>query len=314
MSAETSSRQKEPNEARHNRTYERYICGHRWTLVKLHVGQGTTVGALTVFPVWSARPSARRHYVTTMGEATIAETPEPTVEHLSVTNHGAQSLLILDGQLFDGGLQHRMATRSTVIAAGHEHVIDVVCVEEHRWGGSSAQSSSGNRAPAFVRAGQDEPDGQMEVWRRVARVAGASSGTGSLVAAQHRANEQARLVVLHARPTAGQTGVVIGIGGQPVTLENFDHPDTLREQFAAIVRAASLDAIGRPAIATPGRRARRMIRRLEDATLDMEPKLGQTSTLGRARTPDLDVMALRHASRIVHLRAIHRRHPILQGA
>lgn len=282
--------------------------------MKLHLGQGTTVGAITVFPVWSARLGASRRYVTAMKEAVVAELPEPLVEHLSVANNGVLPLLILDGQLFDGGLQHRMATRSTVIAAGHEHVIDVTCVEERRWQGGSAQSSSGGRACAFVRAGHDEPGGQGEVWRRVARVAGSSSWTGSLVEAQRRSNDQARLVMFHARPMAGQTGVVIGIGGQPATLENFDHPDTLREQFAAIVRAASLDAIGRPAVATPGRRARRMVRRLEAAALDTEPSLGQTSTLGRARTPDLDVMAMRHASRTVHLRAIDHRHPMLQGA
>lgn len=282
-------------------------------LSKLHIGQGSTIGAVTVFPVWSARAVGRRRYVTSMGDVVVAERQEPSVGHLSVTNNGAQPLLIMDGQLFDGGLQHRMATRSTVIAAGHQHIIDVVCIEERRWHGSSTQSSSGSRASASVRAGHDEPGGQSEVWRRVARLAGSSSSTGSLVDAQRRSNDQARLVMLHARPLAGQTGVVIGIGGQPVTLENFDHPDTLREQFAPMIRAASLDAIGKPAIATPNRRARRMIRQLEVASLDVEPNLGQTSTLGRARTAELDVMALRHALRTIHLRATNHRHPMLQG-
>ena len=97
------------------------------------------------------------------------------------------------------------------------------------------------------------------------------------------------------RPLPGQTGIVVGIGGQPLALEAFDHPQTLHEQFEAIVRAACLDALGRPALPTPGRRARRLVERLEKTKLDHEPDVGQTSKLGRARTTDLDVMSLQQS-------------------
>lgn len=72
-------------------------------------------------------------------------------------------------------------------------------------------------------------------------------------------------------------------------------------------------ALGRPALPTPGRRARRLVERLDRTELDVEPDLGQTDRLGRARTP-LDVMSLQQADRRLHLRATYRRHPILVGA
>lgn len=116
------------------------------------------------------------------------------------------------------------------------------------------------------------------------------------------------------RPLPGQTGVLVGVGGQPLALEVFDHPQTLQEQFEAIVRAACLDAVGRPALPTPCRRARRLVERLGRTRLDLEPDVGQLSTLGRARTDDLDVMSLHHSHRRLHLRATYRRNPIFQEA
>lgn len=282
--------------------------------MRLHVGQGTTVGSLTVFPVWHDRPvSAKRRYETSAEALAVEELDAgPSVPQLSVTNTGDQPVLVLDGQLFEGGWQHRMATRSVLVPAGQRQAIDVACVEQQRWGGAARQVSRGRRASTYVRDGFEQPGQQQEVWRRIERY-GAASATGTHTAHLDAVEEQARVVAQHVRPLAGQCGVLVGIAGQPLVLEVFDHPLTLREQLPSIVRAAALDGYGRPALPTPGRRARRMLERHARTGLDWEPAVGQAARLGRATTPDLDVMALRESYRTVHLRATYRRHPVLQG-
>ena len=277
----------------------------------IHVGQGRTVGALTVFPIWQDRTSTgARRYTTGGADLVLGESPGgPVVGQLHVDNRGQLPALVLDGQLFEGGWQHRMATRSAMVAAGGSAPIDVACVEQRRWGGVSGQMTRGRRASTYVRNGFDAGQ-QHEVWRRVEQH-GLASPSGSLVSRLDVRDTHAELVLERTRPLPGQTGILVGIGGHPISLEVFDHPQTLVEQLPQIVRAASLDAYGRPALPTPGRRARRMVARLERARLDLEPDVGQTARLGRARTEALDVMSLRYRHRVVHLRAIDHRHPVL---
>lgn len=281
--------------------------------MKLHVGQGTTVGSVTVFPVWHDRASAGvRRYDTDPAALAVTEAAGgPSVPQLSVTNTGQRPLLIFDGQLFEGGWQHRMATRSVLVPAGAQLAIEVACVEQQRWGGGLNQTTRGRRASTYVRGGFDHGGGQHEVWRRVERYAG-SSKTRSLTAGLDAVDGQARLLRRHIRPLAGQVGVLIGIAGQPLTLEVFDHPQTLREQLRAILGAAALDGFGQASLPTPGRRARRLIERLEHTKLDWEPSVGQSAALGRATDRDLDVMSLRQSFHPLHLRAAYRRNPTLQ--
>ena len=137
--------------------------------MKLHIGQGATVGAITVFPVWHDRHvAARRTYDT--GASTLAVTEAvagPSVPELQVTNTGERPVLVLDGQLFEGGWQHRMATRSTLVPLGAQMAIEVACVEQSRWHGKAAQTTRGRRASVVVRDGF-AAGGQQEVWRRIA--------------------------------------------------------------------------------------------------------------------------------------------------
>lgn len=281
----------------------------------LHVGQGTTVGSVTLFPIWQDRTSTgARRYDTSAAALRVDEAEGgPSVPQLVATNTGAKAVLVLDGQLFEGGWQHRMATRSTLVGAASRVVLDVACVEQGRWGGSVTQHTRGRRATTYVRHGFDEAGQQGEVWDRVQQYGGVSA-TGSLVERLSTPDEQAARLLRRVRPLPGQTGLLVGIGGQPLALEVYDHPQTLREQFEAVVRAACLDASGRPAVPTPGRRARRMVERLERTRLALEPNAGQDARLARARTSDLDVMSLQKASYRLHLRATYRRHPLLVGA
>ena len=85
--------------------------------VRLHVGQGTHRGPLTVFPVWTDRPSSDRGYLT--GAAAPVEVAEragsPAVGQVVVTNRADRPVLLLAGELLEGGMQHRALTRTTLL-------------------------------------------------------------------------------------------------------------------------------------------------------------------------------------------------------
>ncbi|MFW6773180.1 ARPP-1 family domain-containing protein [Nocardioides sp. CPCC 205120] len=283
--------------------------------MRLHLGDGTTAGAITIFPVWHDQPvAARRGYDTTRASLAITELPGGAhVPRLQVGNAGSRPALLLEGQLLEGGLQHRMAVTSTLVGARTQVGIDVMCVEEGRWHGGATQTTSGRRAPTYVT--RAAALGQHEVWRRVGNL-DAGSPTRSLVErydAPRPPQDAADALLRRVRPLAGQTGVLVGVGGQPLTLEVFDHPRTLAEQLAPIVRGAALDALLGPAEPTPGRRARRMLERLRRVDVARRPG----DAVDRGASPQLDVMVLRAGAgtrRALHLRTTYLRHPTLLAA
>ena len=121
-----------------------------------------------------------------MGRLEIAESDGgATVPTLSATNHGAKPVLVLEGHLFEGGWQHRMAVASALVGPARRTQLEVACVEHGRWGGGTRQEGRGRRATPFVRAGSQatpaDTDRQSEVWRRVGTYVGEHEDTGSLV-------------------------------------------------------------------------------------------------------------------------------------
>ena len=286
--------------------------------MKLHVGQGSTLGALTLFPIWN-ESGGRRRYTTSVRDLMLGECTEPVVQEIHVANPGHRAVLVCDGQLFEGGLQHRMATQSLLIPSHHERNLPVACVEAGRWGGGDrSQRSEGRRASQFVRSGYGT-GGQTEVWSRISRTAAVASATTSYAEMRFAADLQRQADAAHGvqlvpdvRPLPGQAGVLVGIGGYPMLLEVFDDATTLREQFDAIVEAVRHDAQHAPPVPTPGRRARRLVARLSEAYARLEPS-GFDTPARSAPDHVLDVARLDHGGRAVHLRAVDRRHPVVLG-
>lgn len=284
-------------------------------MIELHVGRGITRGAMTVFPLWSATSGYRRY---TMGGRGlhVTESPEgPQVGTLMVGNVEDRPALVLEGQLFEGGWQHRMARHSLMVGVHQQVPVEVACVEQGRWGGSSSQHSRGRRATPYVadsvRRGRDV---QGEVWRRVAEHTRGFEGlgTGSFVDRLDLADAE-RTQWADLRPLPGQSGVLIGIGGQPYVAEVFDSSSRLRAQLPALLEAAALDARFAPAVATPGRRARRFIERLDR----VRPRRTEPAGIAertRGASEHLDVVALTWQGHHVHTRVTHVQHPLLVGA
>ncbi|SDS75704.1 hypothetical protein SAMN04489860_2291 [Paraoerskovia marina] len=277
----------------------------------LHIGRGTDRGALSVFPVWTDG-TVPRTYSLSADTARLAEHDVEKVSSLVVTNPGDHPLLLLEGQLLQGGLQHRMLVRSTMVPASGSASLDVLCVEQGRWSGGREQRSTGDRAALAVRGAAAQ--GQGGVWSRVAgydQQFGANP-TQSFVEHARRADADVARLIDGLAPLDGQAGVVIGIGGQPVMMEVFDSPSTLRRQYRSILRAAALDALGNPAVRTPSRRAVRFADRANAVvrTPSARAGAGVTSTGADqyARVTTLDWQ-----DRVVHLQATNVRHTLVQA-
>ena len=75
---------------------------------ELHVGRGTQVGPLTVFPVWSSEPEVTS---VSMGVGAQIEAVEregsPVVCELIVKKTGSTTARLVEGELLEGGWQHR---------------------------------------------------------------------------------------------------------------------------------------------------------------------------------------------------------------
>jgi hypothetical protein len=187
--------------------------------VRLHVGQGTHRGPLTVFPVWTDAPSSPADYLAgSDAPVDVAERAgSPAVDQLVVTNRADRPVLLLAGELLEGGMQHRALTATTLLAAGQPTVVQVVCVEQGRWSGGEVHGRRSRRAPLSFFPHLERPEGQQEVWRRVGRL-GAVAGpspTDSLLDRLDATGGHAQRLTAGLRPLAGQRGLLVGIAGRP---------------------------------------------------------------------------------------------------
>src|SRR5687767_4313660 len=121
---------------------------------QLHVGAGTSLGPLSIFPVWTSDPGSLG--ISTGTHANIAVTELASgaqVSRLTVTNNGPNPALLLEGELLEGGQQHRTCARDVVLGPGETSDVDTFCVEAGRWEeGQSSHRRQARRAPLNVRA------------------------------------------------------------------------------------------------------------------------------------------------------------------
>jgi hypothetical protein len=273
----------------------------------LHVGRPLHRGALTVFPVWNGRAVTRRGYDVTSAHLEVTERAgQPLVDQLVVTNTGVRPALVLEGELLEGGQQHRVAARSTMVAPRRTEVLKVRCVEEGRWSGGRTHRRSGSRAPLSIRS---RPD-QHRTWARVRALEDLHETAGSTHAlgdALSDVSDAAGQLVAGLTPLTFQTGVLIGIAGRPVQLEVFDHPRTLVSAWTSLLRAAAFDSLAAREDATPGWAAR-----------DFADQIGRVTHLpadeeGRRRSPHADLAVLSWQNRVVHAVAINPRHELVSA-
>ena len=308
----------------------------------LHVGQGTHLGGVSVFPVWTDAPIVSGLATGRAARVQVAEREgSPVVGELVLKNEGAKPALLVAGELFEGGWQHRALNHDILLVPGQQLVASVSCVEHGRWHGATAQVRRSRRASMMVRSAQtiaDDDDRQNSVWDRVSRYDNAfgASPTASYVdhlnrraqpevsadgpADEAESGEVAAAAELAARiknirALPGQRGVLIGLGGQPAFLELFASLTGLRRHLPGLLEAAAIDAALLDPEPTPGRRARRFAGLLVDAPIGDEP--GTDAGAGHAlasRSKYHELRGLGWDDQLLHATVFNRRHHLMEVA
>lgn len=304
------------------------------TLPPLHVGRGAQYGALTIFPVWADGAAIGLEW--NLDALDVGEHDGGgQVDSLAAVNSGPKPVVLLEGDLLEGGWQTRMIARSTIIGPHEAADIAALCVEQNRWeqGGARGHRAAGRRVSATLRTARDRAYRQGEnpqsaVWHGIRARYEMTAHTATSSFADHldrvaRERGQRSERPLPAKPLAGQRGVIIGIGGRVLGMELLATPTALAKRWDGIVEAARFDAERAPEAATSGQRAR-----------DFAVKVERAHVNAASESPSVVALATDQASlhlngialpvpersidgdfwRIVHLAAYDQAHPLLVGA
>lgn len=305
------------------------------SLPLLHVGRGTQYGALTLFPVW-ADGGAATGLEWDLGTLDVGEHDGGgRVNSLAAVNAGDRPVVLLEGDLLEGGWQTRMIARSTILGPRQAANLAALCVEQGRWeqGGNRGHRAGGRRVSTSLRATRDRAyrqgeDAQYAVWHGITSRYETTVRTASHSFADHldrvaRERSQRSERPLPAKPLAGQRGVIVGIGGRVLGMELLATPTALATRWTGILEAARFDADGAPEAGTSGQRARDFAVSVECAHVKVAGYSPATVNLtADQRSLHLSGIALPEPDRsidgnfwrIVHLAAYDRGHPLLADA
>jgi len=225
------------------------------TMPNIAIGKPTTIGTVTIHPLYS--PGTRLQTgIKLGGSIQVTEHVSADVPTLTVTNNDQQPVLLLEGEIVNGGLQDRILNTSVIVPAGASIDLPVSCVEHARWSGDSHFQRDGFRATRRVRrttqAGVDSSirnfgerrSDQGAVWETVSSELSRLSvqhPTGSMAAAR-QVDAGPIQNLTQQGPLPDQIGVAISHGRRVVSVELFGSTELLASAWQGIVHSALLDA------------------------------------------------------------------------
>ncbi len=296
-------------------------------LPELHVGLGWRSRGLTIFPVWAQMPVNEVAVVAAKDVQIQERSDGPQVGQIIVHNTGKGMALLLEGELIEGGWQNRAFNADLLLEPGKSHIVEVTCVEQGRWAGTSGHARRSRLAPAGVRVGLRREAGrrQGEVWRRVSRYEPMMGATSTRSLAEHldrvaerdrvqQDNRASRVGNIPDAPMCGQVGVIVALGGRPAWLEIFPTPDILAEFWTALVNAARLDALDARDVPCPGHRARDFAVHSREMSLTVTRGAGAGQSFTTQSMP-VSVRGIASPDGdLLHALAVDTRHPLLGAA
>lgn len=291
-------------------------------LHEIHVGRAILDHGVSLFPLWVGGPAVTGYDWSPTSIAFEEVEGGATVDTLEATNTAGRPAVALEGDLAEGGWQHRMVARSVAIAPGERRPVSVLCVEQGRWHGSTSFGRRGRRVSATVRAASRRgSDAQLEVWQSIQHLDRQFTGSPTRSLTHHLDEAGAP----SPRMLDGQRGVVIGVAGRILGAELFASVAGLRSRWEGIVEGARLDARRADWIPTQAETARQFARIVEGLELVRTEQAGLGSTVvgqrGPVRASGIAAMVAQRewmsdsdANRILHLSLINQAHPLLVSA
>lgn len=299
------------------------------TLIAL--GQPQVFGPIEVWPLHAPHQTPQ-DWGWGLGNLEVAEAliPVPNVLHLA--NAGAAPVFLPVGFLIEGLRQSRMVAEDVVLRGGESREISVLCVEAGRFHAPEAAQGAGRAPLSVMLAALDATHGapgaprqnrQASVWDSVSRHEQRSGTRPTHSLTQVMAEDGTQRVTqqcveadlrerLNLHPE--QVGVIAAVAGQPLIMETFGSPTLAKAHIADMIRGLAFDADGLEL----GRSSSRNI--LEFVEQARSPKIRATlQPSGTLTISGLDDNVLVHGispepHEPLHLMAVNRHHPLLEGA
>ncbi|MFZ9628610.1 MAG: ARPP-1 family domain-containing protein [Ilumatobacteraceae bacterium] len=280
------------------------------------IGAPITRVGVSLFPIYLPGRPHLGPTVTTVttgpgAPVEISERPDATVPTLVATNRADVPVLLVEGQIVEGGRQNRVLNVSVVVPARGSIDIPVSCVEQGRWHAhgdfGQGRSFATRRVRRATEAGVarshrlsgDRHAAQGMVWSTIhhelSRL-GVDHATGSATAGDVRLQrpvpdarvrddrpddgvrfEQIRHAVdelVRRGPLPEQCGVVVAHGSRVVSIECFASADLLAAHWPALVGSIMLDAPERRVGSPSATRALQFVRRVGARRATVSPGVG----------------------------------------
>ena len=259
----------------------------------LTIGAPATYNGVTVFPVTGGTKVPDGLQIGSEG-VTVSELESAEVPTLLVTNTTDQPVLLLEGEVLEGGQQTRTLNVSVLVPANSSVEVPVSCVEAGRWGGERGFRRSNYMTSREVRTrklvgvqrnlrlmpGYKASD-QGAVWGAVSdslerhQTSSPTSSFEEVRAAAYERDDARREAtdrLIATGPEAGQTGVVVAVDGKVVSAELFGSPELLAARWEQIVRSVMFESGFQDAGSVTAADAEAFLRRL--ATAEVQPAAG----------------------------------------
>jgi hypothetical protein len=212
-------------------------------------GEWQTESGVQVAPIYSPQSSAVGGPLLSLrrgqeaGAVRISESGN--VNSLRIENSSDEPVLLVAGEIVEGGLQDRAIAHDVIVPAGASDEIAVFCVEQGRWSAGADGPQEFKASGLFVDGDarvSAQADGamsanQMAVWSHVTEALGGLSANAPTSnygdirdsEAYDRITEVAMRLRGKLGDDAGMVGLAVAYGGQVQKIEYFGDPRTFAQ-------------------------------------------------------------------------------------
>ena len=229
---------------------------------QLNAGLWITKSGIQIAPIYLTSPESALDFLSleqANQAGAINLTEIGNVNQLLVENPSQKPILLLAGEVLEGGKQNRMIGKDLILAPGKTRRIEVFCVEQGRWvdttGGSGKFKNTGIIADKEIRQKAQAQGGSAEnqslVWGEVQRALSAFSAEAptsnyQAITKTEKYQTVEELIKFFQKAFANDkqiAGFVVAYNSKVQTLEFFANPELLAKYRDNLLRAYVLSGI-----------------------------------------------------------------------
>ncbi len=285
----------------------------------LELGRELEHGGLIIIPVHMDRIGDPTSYATLEdafrnGWIRVSEVEGGRVPQVQISNLSKRAIFLMGGEILTGCRQDRILAQDILLAPGTKDLLaPVFCVEHGRWspasGGFTTKQNLGTPALRAVALGKGAA-AQSEIWDRIAsenRKMVVASPTEAYQDAYEKDGNKAAILGIEKKMKDAPflerdaVGVIIGIGGEIVSVDIFANPDLFAKEWPKILKSSALSSLGGPKGAGLGReQAAEFLRSFMDRRYRAQDGL-DLGTEYVSNDLDVQVRALAFQGGVLHL-------------